>query len=142
MGRGHHNGWRGIVGLRQVFLQETIRAIALGYVLFVFVALGRNNLGLTGRQVMAVAGLATLGIFLTFTAIRLRTGRELMARTRREWTIVGVVAGVVVAGSIAAAAIVGQLPRVLGWGPLSVVVAMLVLILFVWLGYRSTRERR
>lgn len=130
------------MGLRQVFLQETIRAIALGFVVFVFVALGRSKFGLSGDQVVTVAGLATLGIFLSFTAIRLRTGRELMARTRKEWTVVGMVAAVVVAGSIVVAAIVGQLPTVLGWGPLSVVASVLVLILFVWAGYRSTRERR
>jgi hypothetical protein len=130
------------VGLRQVLVQETIRAIALGYVVFVFVALGRNSLGLSGNQVMTVSGLVTLGLFLTFTVIRLRTGWELMARTRREWTIVGMVAAVVLAGSIGVTAIAGQLPRLLGLGPLSVVVAVLVLVLFVWLGYRSARERR
>jgi hypothetical protein len=129
------------VGLRQVFLQETIRAVALGYVVFVFVGLGRSNLGFSAHQVVTVSGLATLGIFLTFTAIRLRTRRELMARTRREWTIVGMVAGVVVAGSIAVAGMGGQLPTVPGWGPLSAVATVLVLMLFVWLGYRSTRER-
>ncbi len=130
------------MGLRQILVQEAIRAMALGYVVFVMMAVVRNSLGLSGNQVMTVSGLATLGIFLTFTAIRLRTGWELMARTRREWTIVGVVALVVLAGSIGVASIVGELPRVLGLAPLSVVVAVLVLVLFVWLGYRSTRERR
>jgi hypothetical protein len=130
------------VELRQVFLQETIRAIALGYVVFVFIGLGRNSLGLSGHQVMALSGLATLGIFLTFTGIRLRTGWELMARTRRQWIIVGMVAALVVASSIVVAAIVGQLSKVLTLSPLSVAAAVLVLILFVWLGYRSTRERR
>jgi hypothetical protein len=43
------------VGLRQVFLQEIIRAIALGYVVFALIGLGRNNLGLSGHQVMTVA---------------------------------------------------------------------------------------
>lgn len=127
--------------LRQVLLQETIRSIALGYLAFLFLGVVYTGLGLSAGQVLTLSGLITLAIFLTFTAIRLKTGRELMARTRREWTVAGVVAGVVVAGSIAAAAIVGQLPGVLGWGPLSVVVAVPVLILFIWLGYRSTRER-
>jgi hypothetical protein len=130
------------VGLRQVLVQETIRAMALGYVVFVLMAVVRNSLGLSGNQVMTVSGLATLGIFLTFTAIRLRTGWELMARTRREWTIVGMVAAVVLAGSIGVMAIAGHRPSLLGLGPLSVVVPVLVLVLFVWLGYRSTRERR
>ncbi len=128
--------------LRQVFVQETIRAIALGYVVFVFVALGRSSLGLTGNQVITVSGLATVAIFLTFNAIRLRTGRELMARTRRDWIIVGMVAAVVVIGSIGAEAIVGELPTVPGWSLFSVLLAALVLILFVWLGYRSARGRR
>jgi hypothetical protein len=130
------------VGLRQILVQETIRAMALGYVVFVTMAVVRSSLGLSGNQVMALSGLATLGIFLTFTAIRLRTGWELMARTRREWIIVGLVALVVLTGSIGVASIVGELPRVLGLAPLSVVVPVLVLVLFVWLGYRSTRERR
>jgi hypothetical protein len=116
--------------------------MALGYVVFVTMAVVRSSLGLSGNQVMALSGLATLGIFLTFTAIRLRTGWELMARTRREWIIVGLVALVVLTGSIGVASIVGELPRVLGLAPLSVVVPVLVLVLFVWLGYRSTRERR
>jgi hypothetical protein len=130
------------MGLRQVLLQETIRAIALGYVGLVFLGLGRHSLGLSGNQVMALSGLATLAIFLSFTAVRLRTGRELMARTRREWAIVGMVAAIVVVVSIGVAATVGQLPRVHRFGPLSIVAAVLVIILFTWLGYRSTRGRR
>jgi hypothetical protein len=132
----------GLVELRQVLLQETIRAIALGYVVFVFVALGRSSLGFTGNQVITVSGLATVAIFSTFTAIRLGTGRELMARTRRDWIIVGVVAAVAVIGSIGVETIVGELPTALGWSPLSMVLAALILILFVWLGYRTARGRR
>jgi len=128
--------------LGQLLLQETIRSIALGYVVFLFLGLIYTSLGLSARQVVAVSGLATLGIFLTFSAIRLRTGRELMARTRREWTIVAVVGAVVLAGFVGVAAIVGEAPRVLRFGPLSVVVAVLVLILFIWLGYRSAAGRR
>ena len=128
--------------MRQVLLQEAIRATALGWVVFSFLALIHESLGLSGDQVITLSGLATLGIFVTFTAIRLKTGWELMARTRREWTIVGMVAGVVLAVCIGVAAIVGQLPSVLRWSLLSVVLAVLVLILFVWLGYRSARERR
>jgi len=131
----------GLAGLAGVLLQETIRAIALGYVVFVFLALGRNSLGLSGNQVMALSGLATLGIFLSFTVVRLRTGRELMARTRREWAILGVVAAMVLVGLIGVGAIVGQAPSVLPFGPLSVVVAVLVLILFSWLGYRIAARR-
>jgi phosphatidylserine synthase len=130
------------MALRQVLLQETIRAIALGYVVFAFLALVRNSLALSGNQVMTLSGLATLAIFLSFTAVRLRTGRELMARTRREWAIVGMVAAIVLVVSIGVAAIVGQLPSVLRFGHLSVVMAVLVLILFTWLGYRCARGRR
>jgi hypothetical protein len=130
------------MGLRQVLLQETIRAIALGYVVLVFLGLGRHSLGLSGNQVMALSGLATLAIFLSFTVVRLRTGRELMARTRSEWIIVGMVAAAVVVVSIGVAATVGQLPRVLTFGPWSMVAAVLLLVLFTWLGYRSTRGRR
>lgn len=130
------------MGLRQVLLQETIRAIALGYVVFAFLALVRSSLALSGNQVMALSGLATLAIFLSFTAVRVRTGRELMATTRREWAIVGMVAATLLLVFIGVAAIVGQLPRVLRFGPLSVVVAALVLVLFIWLGYRSARGRR
>lgn len=128
--------------MRQLLLQETIRAIALGYLVFLFLGLIHTSLGLSADQVFAVSGLITLAIFLSFTAIRLRTARELMARTRREWTIVGVVGAVVLAGFIGVAAIVGEAPRVLGFGPLSVVLAVLVLIVFSWLGYRSTAPRR
>ena len=128
--------------LRQVLLQETIRAIALGYVVLVFLGLGRHSLGLSGNQVMALSGLAILAIFLSFTVVRLRTGRELMARTRREWIIVGMVAAIVLVVAVGVAGIVGQLPGVLRFGPLSVVVAVLVLILFTWLGYGSARGRR
>lgn len=127
--------------LRQVLLQETIRSIALGYVVFLLLGVVYTSLGLSAGQVLTLAGLITLAIFLTFTAIRLRTGRELMARTRREWTIVGVVGAVVLAGFVGVAAIVGEAPRVLGCGPLSVVVGVLVLILFSWLGYRTAARR-
>lgn len=128
--------------MRQLLVQETIRSIALGYVVFLFLGLIHTSLGLSARQVVAVSGLITLAVFLTFTAIRLRTGRELMARTAREWTIVGVVGAVVLAGFVGVAAIVGEAPSVLRFGPLSVIVAVLVLILFAWLGYRSAVGRR
>ncbi len=127
--------------LRQVLLQETIRSIALGYVAFLLLGVVYTSLGLSAGQVLTLSGLVTVAIFLTFTAIRLKTGRELMARTRREWTIVGVVGAVVLAGFIAVAALVGEAPRVLGFRPLSVVVAVLVLILFSWLGYRGAARR-
>jgi phosphatidylserine synthase len=127
--------------LRQVLLQETIRSIALGYVVFLLLGVVYTSLGLSAGQVLTLSGLVTVAIFLTFTAIRLKTGRELMARTRREWTIVGVVGAVVLAGFIAVAAVVGEAPGVLGLRPLSVLVAVLVLILFSWLGYRAAAHR-
>lgn len=127
--------------LRQVLLQETIRSIALGYLAFLFLGVVYTGLGLSAGQVLTLSGLITLAIFLTFTAIRLKTGRELMARTRREWTIVGVVGAVVLAGFIAVAALVGEAPWALRFGPLQVATALLVLILFSWLGYRAAAHR-
>lgn len=128
--------------MRRLLLQETIRALALGYLVFLFLGLIYTSLGLSARQVVAVSGLATLGIFLTFSAIRLRTGRELMARTRREWTIVAVVGALVLAGFMVLGAIAGHAPWALRFGPLRVVTPLLVLILFAWLGYRSAVGRR
>ena len=124
--------------LRQLLLQEIIRAIALGYVAFLFLALIHESLGLSGSQVMTLSGLIALGTFLTFTAIRLRTGRELMARTKRDWTIMGVVGAILLATYTGVAAMVGQARTALRFGPWSVVIAVVGLILFTWLGYRSS----
>jgi len=124
--------------LRQLLLQEIIRAIALGYVVFLFLALIHESLGLSGSQVMTLSGLSALGTFLTFTAIRLRTGRELMAGTKREWTIAGVVGAILLATYTGIAVMVGQAPTVLTFGPWSVVISVVGLILFAWLGYRSS----
>ena len=124
--------------LRQLLLQEIIRAIALGWVVFLFLALIHESLGLSARQVMTLSGLSVLGSFLTFTAIRLRTGRELMARTKRDWTIVGVVGAILLAIYTGVAVIVGQAPTVLKFGPWRVMISVVGLILFAWLGYRSS----
>jgi hypothetical protein len=130
------------VRLRQLLLQETIRSIALGWVVFLFLGLIHESLGLSAGQVLGLSVVIALGIFLSFTAIKSRTGWELMARTRREWIIAGVVVAVLVAGLVGVAVIVGQAPRVLRFGPLSVAMAVLVVALFTWLGYRSTVGRR
>ena len=127
--------------MRQIVLQEIIRAIALGWVAFLFLALIHKSLGLSARQVMTLSGLSALGIFLTFTAIRLRTGRELMARTKRDWTIIGVVGAVLLAIYTGVAVIVGQTPSVLKLGPWRVMINVVALILFAWLGYRSSMRR-
>lgn len=128
--------------LRRLLLEETIRSIAVGYVVFLFLGVIYTSLGLSADQVFAVSGLATLGIFLTFTAIRLRTGRELMARTRRAWIIVAVIGAVVLAGFMVLGAMAGQAPWAIGFVPLQVLTALLVLVLFAWLGYRSAVGRR
>ena len=124
--------------LRQLLLQEIIRAIALGYVVFLFLALIHGSLGLSGSQVMTLSGLSALGIFLTFTAIRLRTGRELMARTKRDWTIMGVGGAILLATYTGVAIMVGQSPTVLKFGPWRVMISVVGLTLFTWLAYRSS----
>lgn len=124
--------------LRQLLLQEIIRAIALGYVVFLFLALIHESLDLSARQVMTMSGLSALGIFLTFTAIRLRTGRELMARTKRDWTIMGVGGAILLATYTGVAIMVGQSPTVLKFGPWRVMISVIGFILFAWLGYRSS----
>lgn len=128
--------------LGQLLLQETIRSIALGYLVFLFLGLIHTTLGLSAGQVLAVSGIAALGIFLSFTAMRLRTGQELMARTRREWTIVAVVGAVVLGGFMVLDATAGHAPWALRFGPLQVSTALFALILFAWLGYRSAVGRR
>jgi hypothetical protein len=128
--------------LRQLLLQEIIRAIALGWVVFLFLALIHESLGLSARQVMTLSGLSTLGIFLTFTAIRLRTGRELMARTKRDWTIMGVVGAVLLATYTGVAVIVGQERTALKFGLWRVMISAVGLILFTWLGYRNSMRHR
>jgi hypothetical protein len=124
--------------LTQLLLQEIGRAIALGYVAFLFLALIHESLGLSGSQVMTLSGLIALGIFLTFTAIRLRTGRELMARTKRDWTIMGMGGAILLATYTGVAVMVGQAPTVLKFGPWRVMISVVGLILFAWLGYRSS----
>jgi len=124
--------------LRQLLLQEIIRAIALGYMVFLFLALIHESLGLSGSQVMTMSGLSALGTFLTFTAIRLRTGRELMARTKRDWTIIGVGGAILLATYTGVAVMVGQAPTVLKFGPWRVMINVVGLILFTWLAYRSS----
>ena len=124
--------------MRQLLLQEIIRAIALGWVVFLFLALIHGSLGLSARQVMTLSGLIALAIFLTFTAIRLRTGRELMARTKRDWTIMGVGGAILLATYTGVAVIVGQAPTVLKFGPWRVMISVVGLILFAWLAYRSS----
>ena len=124
--------------LRQLLLQEIIRAIALGWVVFLFLALIHGSLGLSARQVMTLSGLSALGNFLTFTAIRLRTGRELMARTKREWKIAGVGGAILLATYTGVAIMVGQAPTVLKFGPWRVMISVVGLIIFAWLAYRSS----
>jgi len=130
------------VRLRRLLMQEAIRAIALGYVAFLFLAVIRERLGLSAGQILTLSGLIALGISLTLTAIRLITGWELRARTKRGWIIMGGVTAILLASLIGVAAMVGQMPSVLRFGPWSVVMAVLFLILSIWLGYRSTVEQQ
>ena len=126
-----------IMKLRQLLSQEIIRALALGFIVFVFLALVRESLGLSARQLFTVLGLIVLGIFITFTALRLKTGRELMASTKRDWIIIGVISTIFLGGFIGVAIISKQIQSVLRFGPWSVVIGVFAIVLFTWLGYRT-----
>ena len=137
----HLNSKERAMRLRRILLQEIIRAIALGSIAFLFLALVKEPLGLSSRQFMTVLGLIVLGIFITFTALRLKTGRELMAITKRDWTIVGVVTTFTMAAFIGISEISGRVPRGLGF-PWSVVIGVFAIALFTWLGYRAAVRHR
>jgi len=130
-----------VMRLRRILLQEIIRAIALSYIVFMFLALVREPLGLSARQLMTVLGLIVLGIFITFTAIRLKTGRELMASTKRDWIIVGVVTIFTIAAIVGISEMLGRVPRGLGF-PWSIVIGVFATALFTWLGYRAVVRYR
>ena len=125
-----------IMKLRQLLSQEIIRALALGFIVFVFLALVRESLGLSARQLFTVLGLIILGVFITFTALRLKTGRELMASTKRDWIIVGVITTFTLAAFVGISEMLGRVPRGLGflW---SVVIGVFAIAIFTWLGYRA-----
>ena len=125
-----------IMKLRQVLSQEMIRALALGFIVFVFLALVRESLGLSARQLFTVLGLIVLGIFITFTGLRLKTGRELMASTKRDWIIVGVITTFTLAAFVGISEMLGRVPRGLGF-PWSVVIGVFAIAIFTWLGYRA-----
>ena len=125
-----------IMKLRQVLSQEMIRALALGFIVFVFLALVRESLGLSARQLFTVLGLIVLGIFITFTALRLKTGRELMASTKRDWIIVGVITTFTLAAFVGISEMLGRVPRGLGF-PWSVAIGVFAIAIFTWLGYRA-----
>lgn len=127
-----------IMKLRQLLSQEIIRALALGFIVFVFLALVREPLGLSARQLLTVLGLIVLGIFITFTALRLKTGREFMASTKRDWIIIGVISTIFLGGFIGVAIISKQIQSVLRFGPWSVVIGVFAIALFTWLGYRAS----
>ncbi len=127
--------------LRRILLQEIIRAIALGNIAFMFLALVREPLGLSARQLMTVLGLIVLGIFFTFTALRLTTGRELMASTKRDWIIVGVVTTFTMVALVGISEMVGRVPRGLGF-PWSVVIGVFAIAFYTWLGYRGAVKHR
>ena len=137
----HLNSKERVMRLRRILLQEIIRAIALSYIVFMFLALVREPLGLSARQLMTVLGLIVLGIFITFTAIRLKTGRELMASTKRDWIIVGVVTIFTIAAIVGISEMLGRVPRGLGF-PWSVVIGVFAAALFNWLGYRAVVRYR
>ena len=125
-----------IMKLRQLLSQEIIRALALGFIVFVFLALVRESLGLSARQLFTVLGLIVLGIFITFTGLRLKTGRELMASTKRDWIIVGVITTFTLAAFVGISEMLGRVPRGLGF-PWSVVIGVFAIAIFTWLGYRA-----
>ncbi len=125
-----------IMKLRQLLSQEIIRALALGFIVFVFLALVRESLGLSARQLFTVLGLIVLGIFITFTALRLKTGRELMASTKRDWIIVGVITTFTLAAFVGISEMLGRVPGELGF-PWSVVIGVFAIAIFTWLGYRA-----
>ena len=105
--------------------------------MFVSLARVREPLGLSARQLFTVLGLIVLGIFITFTALRLKTGREFMASTKRDWIIIGVISTIFLGGFIGVAIISKQIQSVLRFGPWSIVGGLVSIALFTWLGYRA-----
>jgi hypothetical protein len=128
--------------LRQLFMQEIIRASALGLIVFLLLTIVQESLRLTGGELTTLSGIIILGIFLTFTTVRAITGKELMARTKRDWIIVGITAFIILGVIIGVAIITGQLQRVLRFGPWSIVVGLFFIALFTWLGYRTSVKHR
>ncbi len=76
---------------RDVIVQEVIRALALGFVFLMFVAIPYRAGVLDLSTSYVLVGGLTLGCFLVFTFIRLRTGRPLMIQTPTGWAIVAAV---------------------------------------------------
>ena len=130
-----------VMRLRRILLQEIIRAISLSCIAFMFLALVREPLGLSARQLFTVLGLIVLGSFITFTVLRLKSGRELMASTKRGWIIVGVVTTFTMAAFVGISEMSRRVPRGLGF-PRSVVIGVFAIALFTWLGYRAVVRHR
>lgn len=127
-----------IMKLRQLFMQEIIRALALGFIVFLFLAIVQENLGLSGSELMTLSGFIILGIFLIFTTVRVISGKELIAKTKRDWIIVGITTFIILGVFIGISIMTGQFQRVLRFGPWSIVVGLLAIALFTWVGYRTS----
>ena len=127
---------------RQLLLQETIRALALGFIVFLFLAIVQESLGLSGGKLLTLSSFIILEIFLTFTTVRLITGKELMARTKRDWMIVGIISFIIFGVFIGVVLMTDQIQRVLRIEPWSIVAGLFAITLFTWLGHRISAKHQ
>lgn len=117
--------------LRTILLQEALRSIAGGWVLFILLDLFYHSGALNLSLVYIGTGIGIVLIFLGLTIIRLRTGRDLMARTLRDR---------VIAGAVMLAMIV---LFVISQGfSLQAIIGFLLIPLTVWLGYWISQRKR
>jgi hypothetical protein len=120
-----------IMNLRTILLQEALRAIAGGWVLFLLLALFYQTGALNLSLVYIDTGIGIVLIFLGLTIIRLRTGHDLMARTLRDWVIVGAVMLAMIVLFV-----------IFQGFSLQAIIGFLLIPLAVWLGYWISQRKR
>lgn len=127
--------------LGKIIIQEIIRSIALGWVIFMALSLLYRG-GVFSRSTLLMVLGVFMGIqFAGFTITRLLTGRDLMIRTAKGWGILAAITITMLGIFVVVGFMLGQTNLLFKYGVWPYVAAVILVGLLSWAGYwASTRK--
>lgn len=127
--------------LGKILIQEIIRSIAFGWVIFTFLGL-LNRGGVFSRSTFLITFSVIMGIqFTGFTITRLITGRDLMIRTAKDWSIFAAITNALLLIFVVVGVMLGQTDLLFKYGVWPYVVSVVLVGLLSWAGYWASARK-
>jgi len=124
--------------LGKILIQEIIRSIALGWVMFLTLSLFYRG-GVISRSTLLLILAISVGItFAGFTITRLLTGLDLMIHTAKGWSILAALTNAILLIFVVVGVTLGLSDRLFTYGVWPYVAAVVLVGLLSWGGYRAS----